>query len=173
MPQSDNPVLSAIFDRRSIRKYTDEPVSDTEIMELIEAAVWAPSGKNNQPWRFLVVRGDDSRREGLAGCTHYARIVRDAPALIAVFLDREAMYSPVKDHQAAGSAIQNMLLAVHAKGLGAVWLGEIVNQSEQVLEVLGLDGEAYEFMALIAVGRPAQKGASSRKPLSEFMIEEL
>jgi nitroreductase len=173
MPESENPVLDAIYNRRSIRKYTGEPVSDAEIMELIEAAIWAPSGKNNQPWRFLVVRGDDPRREGLAGCTHYARIVRDAPALIGVFLERGAMYNAMKDHQAAGSAIQNMLLAVHAKGLGAVWLGEIVNQSDQVMEVYGLDAEKHQFMALIAVGRPAQKGSSSRKPLSEFMIEEL
>lgn len=173
MPESENPVLDAIYKRRSIRKYTDEPVSDAEIMELIEAAVWAPSGKNNQPWRFLVVRGDDPRREGLAGCTHYAKIVRDAPVLIGVFLERDAMYNAMKDHQAAGSAIQNMLLAVHAKGLGAVWLGEIVNQSDQVMEVYGLDAEKYQFMALMAVGRPAGKGASSRKPLSEFMIEEL
>lgn len=173
MPESENPVLDAIYKRRSIRKYTDEPVSDAEIMELIEAAVWAPSGKNNQPWRFLVVRGDDPRREGLAGCTHYAKIVRDAPVLIGVFLERDAMYNAMKDHQAAGSAIQNMLLAAHAKGLGAVWLGEIVNQSDQVMEVYGLDAEKYQFMALMAVGRPAGKGASSRKPLSEFMIEEL
>jgi nitroreductase len=168
MPVSDNPVLDAIYKRRSIRRYTEEPVADAEIMDLIEAAVWAPSGKNNQPWRFLAVRGDNPRREGLAGCTHYDRIVREAPALIGVFLDRGAMYNEMKDHQAAGSAIQNMLLAAHAKGLG-----EIVNQSDRVMDVYGLDPEKYEFMALVAVGHPAQQGSSSRKPLSEFMIEEL
>jgi len=173
MPESDNPVLEAIYRRRSIRRYTGEPVTRAEIMELIQAAVWAPSGKNNQPWRFLVVRGGDPRREQLAQCTHYARIVREAPALIAVFLERAAMYNEMKDHQAAGSAIQNLLLAAHAGGLGAVWLGEIVNQSEQVLDVLGLDGGQYQFMALIAVGRPAKEGASSRHPLKKFLIEEL
>jgi nitroreductase len=173
MPESDNPVLDAIYKRRSIRRYTDEPVSEAEIKELILAAVWAPSGKNNQPWRFLVVRGDDPRREGLAGCTHYDRIVREAPALINVFLEREAMYNEMKDHQAAGSAIQNMLLAAHALGLGAVWLGEIVNQSAQVMDVLGLDSGRYQFMATIALGRPAKEGSSSRKPLTHFMIEEL
>lgn len=173
MPESKNPVLDVIFKRRSIRKYTDEPVTAEEVKELIEAAIWAPSGKNNQPWRFLAVRGDDPRREALAGCTHYSRIVREAPALIGVFLDRRAMYNDMKDHQAAGAAIQNMLLAAHAKGLGAVWLGEIVNQSGKVMDVLELDPGRYWFMALIAVGRPAQKGSSSRKPQAEFMIEEL
>lgn len=172
MELSGNPVLEAIRERRSIRKFTGEPVPGEQLETVIRAGIWSPSGKNNQPWRFLVVTGDDPRREALAECTHYAAIVRKAPALIAVFLDRASMYNEMKDHQAAGAAIQNMLLAAHSLGLGAVWLGEIVNQSGRVMEVLGLDPEQYRFMALVAAGRPAGKGASTRKPLSEFMIEE-
>lgn len=172
MESSGNPVLEAIRDRRSIRKFTDEPVPRERLETVIRAAIWSPSGKNNQPWRFLVVTGDDPRREALAECTHYAAIVRNAPALIAVFLDRSSMYNEMKDHQAAGAAIQNMLLAAHSLGLGAVWLGEIVNRSDKVMQALELDPGAYQFMALIAMGGPAGKGASSRKPFDEFMIEE-
>jgi nitroreductase len=100
-------------------------------------------------------------------------VVRQAKALVAVFLDRERMYHQMKDHQAAGACIQNMLLAVHALGLGAVWLGEIVNQSDQVLQALELSPDTVEFMALLAVGHPAAPGQSSRRPLDEFLLEAL
>jgi nitroreductase len=173
MHDHDNPVLAAIFGRRSIRRFTAEPVSTEALRTILEAGRWAPSGLNNQPWRFLALWPGDPRAKALEDCTKYAHILRGAGALVAVFLDREAMYSELKDHQTAGAAIQNMLLAAHALGLGGVWLGEIVNQAPQVLQVLGLDSEAYAFMALLALGHPDQKGSSSRKPLEELMIGEL
>ncbi|NHZ47178.1 nitroreductase family protein [Nitratidesulfovibrio liaohensis] len=166
-------VLDALHQRRSIRRFTGEPVTRDEIVAMLDAARWAPSGLNNQPWRFLVVQPGDPRQEALAGCTKYARIVRDAGVLVAVFLDREACYHPMKDHQGAGACIQNLLLAAHALGLGAVWLGEIVNQAEQVEQVLGLPAGRYEFMALIAAGHPAQRGSSDRVPLEKLLLEAL
>lgn len=172
MRDHDNPVLAAILGRRSIRRFTAEPVSTQAMRTILDAGRWAPSGLNNQPWRFLVVWPDDPRRQALEGCTKYAHIVRGAGALVAVFLDREAMYSELKDHQTAGACIQNMLLAAHALGLGGVWLGEIVNQAPEVLQVLGLDAGTYAFMALLALGHPDQKGSSSRRPLAELLVEE-
>ncbi len=180
MPMSDSHistsarvVLDALHGRRSIRRFTAEPVTRDDIVTMLDAARWAPSGLNNQPWRFLVVRPSDPRQEALAGCTKYARIVRDAGALLAVFLDSEACYHPMKDHQGAGACIQTLLLAAHALGLGAVWLGEIVNQAAQVEEVLGLPAGRYQFMALIAVGHPAQRGSSDRVPLEKLLLEAL
>ncbi len=173
MSHEDNLVLDALRERRSVRKFTEEPVSQEALRAILEAGRWAPSGLNNQPWRFLAIGPDDPRLQKLAGCTKYNKIVLAAKMLIAVFLDKDAMYSPLKDHQTAGACIQNMLLATHALGLGAVWLGEIVNQADQVLDVLDLEPAGYEFMALLAVGHPAHPGASSRKPLEELLIEEL
>ncbi len=167
-----NPVLKAIRERRSVRHFTGDPVTREEILEILEAGRWAPSGLNNQPWRFLVVTAGDARQAGLAGCTKYAPIVRAAGALLCVLLDRGAMYNEIKDHQGAGACIQNMLLAAHALGLGAVWLGEIINQSLQVMETLGLDPAGLELQAVIAVGRPVHPGASSRKALGELLLEE-
>lgn len=167
---ADNPVLAALRERRSIRKYTAEPVSDEQIEALLEAARWAPSGLNNQPWRFMAVSGGERLRERLAGCTKYGHIVRTAPLLVAVLLHRPTMYSEIKDHQAVGGAIQNMLLAAHAMGLGAVWLGEIINQAGAVLDVLGLDPGEYELQAVIAAGHPDQKGSSDRKPLADLLL---
>jgi nitroreductase len=82
------------------------------------------------------------------------------------------MYSATKDHQSVGACIQNMLLALHAQGLGGVWLGEILNQEEQVLQELDLSSGPYELMAVVALGYPAQEGASQRKPLSELLLED-
>ncbi|THB69475.1 MAG: nitroreductase family protein [Desulfovibrio sp.] len=172
MSQS-NAILTALKERRSIRKYTDEPITDQEIAEILDAGRWAPSGLNNQPWRFLVVRGNDPRKAALVECTKYAAIVRNCSALICVFLEKSKMYNAMKDHQAIGACLQNMLLAAHGLGLGGVWLGEIINQSEQVMDALALDGETFEFQAAIALGRPAVDGSSSRVPLGDLMLEEL
>lgn len=169
----DNPVLAALRERRSVRKYTDAPVTRDEVAAILDAGRWAPSGLNNQPWRFLAVMPGDPRVESLAGCTKYGAIVRSAKALVAVFLDRRVMYHEMKDHQGAGACLQNMLLAAHSLGLGGVWLGEIVNQADQVLGVLGLDRADYALMAVLAFGRPAHPGASSRKPLEELLLEPL
>jgi len=166
-------ILKLIRERRSVRRYTEEPVSTEEIREVLEAGRWAPSGLNNQPFRFLVLRTGDPRKERLEECTKYGHVVRESRVLISVFLDREAMYHPMKDYQGAGACIQNMLLAIHGLGLGGVWLGEIVNQADQVLDVLGVDKGRYELMAVIAAGRPAREGSSSRKELSKLLLEEL
>ncbi|EPR41764.1 nitroreductase [Desulfovibrio sp. X2] len=164
-------VLGALRERRSIRKYTDEPVADDEVRAVLEAGRWAPSGKNNQPWRFLAVRRGEPRQEALARHTKYAHIVRGAGALVCVFLERARMYDARKDHQGAGACLQNMLLAAHALGLGAVWIGEIVNREPEVVAAVGVDPEAYEMMAVIALGRPAQEGSSDRIPLESLMLE--
>lgn len=173
--QTTNPVLEALRQRRSVRKYGTEPVTPDQVRAVLEAGRWAPSGLNNQPWRFLVVMAKDPRQEKLAGCTKYSHIVNQAGCLIAVFLAREAMYHEAKDHQGAGACLQNMLLAVHALGLGAVWLGEIINQEAQVLGVLGLKSEDYVLEAVIALGslpEPVTK-QGDRKPLQDLLLEPL
>ncbi len=172
MTENADAVLRAIRERRSIRKYTDKQISRDDIMTILEAGQWAPSGLNNQPWRFLVVMRDDQRREKLAGCTKYAHIVREAGALICVLLKREAMYSETKDHQGAGACIQNMMLAAHALGLGTVWLGQIINDQAASLKAVDLTENDYELQAVIAVGHPDQKGSSDRKPMTELLLEE-
>lgn len=165
------PVLDAIKARRSIRRFTPEPVTDGEVLAMLEAARWAPSGQNNQPWRFLVVRADDPRQEVLAGLTKYGAIIRSARVLVCVFLAKERCYSPAKDQQGAGACLQNMLLAAHSLGLGAVWLGEIINQEPQVTTALGLDPARLQLAAVVAVGRPGQKGAAAREALDDLMLE--
>ncbi len=164
-----NPVLEAIYSRRSVRHFTDEPVAPELIEEIIRAGTWAPSGLNNQPWRFAVVTGRElkARFEPL---TKYRKVIEMAPVLIPVFVDKKAMYNEVKDHQAMGACIQNMLLAAHSLGLGAVWLGEILKSADQVRQLLSLP-ENLELMAVIALGHPAHRNQSStRKGLAEVIV---
>ncbi len=168
----EEPVFRTILGRRSIREFTDQPVSTSELHKIITAGIWAPSGLNNQPWRFVLIRDKDTAGR-LAGQTRYGRIVENAAALIAVYLDTEAMYDQVKDHQAAGACIQNMLLCITELGLGAVWLGQILQNKHQVNEILGLDPR-YDLMALLAVGYPAHRNQRSRRrPLADFILKDI
>lgn len=167
-----SPVLEAIYRRRSIREFTDEAITADELHEIIKAGMWAPSGLNNQPWRFVTVK-EPQTKELLAQQTHYGHIVRDANALIAVYLHKEEMYDEVKDYQSAGACIQNMLLAIEALGLGAVWLGQILKNKAEVNRIFGLD-DNLDLMAVLAIGHPLHRNQKSRrKNMSELLIKEL
>ncbi len=172
MPKPEaNPVLSAIISRRSVREFLSTPISDELIIAILEAGRWAPSGLNNQPWRFIIVN-DRGALDEMAKLTSYGRIIKNAPIAIAVFLDKKAMYDRTKDILGIGACIQNMLLAVHSLGLGGVWLGEILKNREKVNALLGAP-ESLELMAVLAVGYPAKgKRTSDRMPLSELAFRE-
>ena len=168
----ESPVFEAIYKRRSIREYTDAPVTREQLHETIKAGIWAPSGLNNQPWRFVTIL-DDSIMSQIADQTHYSHIVLAAKALIVVYIDKDAMYDDVKDHQAAGACIQNMLLALEALGLGSVWLGQILKNKDKVNAILDVENN-LDLMAVLAIGHPLHDNQkSTRKELSEFIIKEL
>ncbi len=166
--------LNLIKSRRSVRRYVQGKVPPEEyILKILEAGIWAPSGLNNQPWRFVVVKNPEIK-SALAGLTRYGRIIEEAPILIAVFLDRDKMYHQIKDHQSAGACLQNMMLMATALGLGTCWLGEILKNEEKVKEVLGLEKEKYELCAILALGYPADNTPKKgRNPLKSFIIKIL
>lgn len=172
MHDQEPSIFQAILERRSIRSFTSEPVDPEYLRRILDAGRFAPSGLNNQPWRFLVLQHDDPRKQALERCTRYAHIVCRSTAMIGVFLKKSEMYHEGKDHQAAGACIQNMLLAIHGLGLGGVWLGEIINQETEVFTALKLDSAQYRLMAFIALGHPDQTGSSTRHPLSELLLED-
>lgn len=162
-------MLEGIRSRRSIRQFKPDDVDDRIIRQIIEMGTWAPSGLNNQPWRFVIVRDEDLRNE-IAQQTRYGHIIRNAPVCIAVFLDNGASYDRVKDIQAVGACIQNMLLAIHDLGLGGVWLGEILRNRDKVEKILQVP-EDCELMAVVAIGHPAEaNGEGTRKPIDEVIL---
>ncbi len=165
-------ILEAIRTRRSVRQFTDQPVERELLISILKAGTWAPSGLNNQPWRFVIVTNAEARKE-LSKQMKYHFIIERAPACIAVYLDKTAMYHETKDHLAMGACIQNMLLAAHGLGLGAVWLGEILKNAEAVRTLLGMD-DTLELMAVVALGHPAHaKGSSNRRDIKEVLLKEM
>ena len=143
-------VGNAIRQRRSIRQYTNEMPKKEDVKKILEAAIWAPSGLNNQPWKFKVIE-DKPQKDGLAEFTKYSKIVKNAPLVICVFLDNSATYNRDKDVMAVGAAIENMLLTACELGLAACWLGEILNKASQVQDYLKTDSD-YELMAVVTLG---------------------
>lgn len=165
-------ILDCIKNRRSIRRFKAQAVNERLVREIIEAGTWAPSGLNNQPWKFMIIRSP-AIKDQLAPLTRYGKIIQQAPVCIAVFLDAAASYDRTKDIQAIGACIQNMLLTIHARGLGGVWLGEILKNSEKVKQLLGISS-GLELMALIALGYPDEKNvASERKKLDAVIVKEV
>lgn len=163
-------LLEAIRGRRSVRRFQDRSLEEEHTRALLEAGRWAPSGLNNQPWKVILVE-DCSRAAEMARCTRYSSIVAGAPLLIAVFLDHSSSYDRDKDAMALGAFIQNILLAAHDRGLGAVWLGEILREKDRVRELLGAP-EELELMAVIAVGYPDERPApGKRKEVDELVYK--
>jgi len=153
--KSREAIVSAIKERRSVRRFTKEPVPDESVNRIVESGLWAPSGKNNQPWKFAILR-DPALKSALASFTQYRSIVEEAPVCIAVFLDHRRVYDRTKDVLAVGASVQNMLLTIHSIGLGGVWLGEILKNKEKVGELLGA-GKELELMAVVALGHSRSK----------------
>ncbi|MDY6863431.1 MAG: nitroreductase [Thermodesulfobacteriota bacterium] len=161
-------MLNIIKSRRSIRKFSPKEVEEEKLKEIIEAGIWAPSGLNNQPWRVAIIK-DKEIKKSLSLFTRYGRIIDSSSVCIVVFLDNSASYNRVKDIQAVGAFLQNMLLAAHQLSLGSVWLGEILNNRDKVEELLNVP-EGYELMAVVALGYPAESPVSNRKPLKEIIF---
>ena len=160
----DNEFLEFIKSRQCIRKYTSETISKENIEKILECGRWAPSGLNNQPWKVIILQ-DQEKKEKLSELTHYGNIIKGANVCLVVFLDIEKGYNRVKDIQALGAFMQNLLLGAHGLKLGAVWLGEILNKNVQVNELFGLETSKYELMGVIALGKTEEnlKDFKSRK----------
>ena len=122
----------ALVTRRSIRAYTTRAVSDDLIKQLLEAAMSAPSASNRQPWHFVVIV-ERQTLDALADRLPFGKMLQQAPLAIIVCGDLQIQPDSfwVQD---CSAATQNILLAAHAKGLGAVWLG-VYPKEERVAEI--------------------------------------
>lgn len=109
--------LECILSRKSVRKYTDQPVTDEQIDTLLKAAMAAPTGKNVRPWEFVVVR-DREVLDAMAQALPYAKMLAQANVAIVVCGDVEKSAYWYVD---CSAATQNLLLAAENMGLGAVW----------------------------------------------------
>lgn len=164
-------VYNLIKKRRSIRHFSDKSVGKSKIIKILDAARWAPSGLNNQPWRFVVIYNKKLKAR-VSKFTKYSFIISRASSLILVFLDRKSSYNPTKDAMAIGASIQNMLLCTEEQGLSSCWLGEILNQKQKVNKLLKIKRQ-YDLMAAIALGYSSKKAKSMRMNLDKLILKEL
>lgn len=174
--------LECIKTRRSIRRFTDEAVTPAQVAEIVAAAAYAPSWKNTQIARYILV--EDKARINAIGTdcvldfTYNAKTLAHAPALVAVTMitgrsgyERDGSFtSPLGTHWQsfdAGIAAQTFCLAAHALGFGTVIMG--IYDPAKVAKVLNVP-EDQTVAALIAIGRPAQSPeAPARKSVEELL----
>jgi nitroreductase len=162
--------LEAIKTRRSTREFSGNAVSKETLKQIIEAGRWAPSGMNNQPWRFVVV-SDKKTKDILSKQTHYEDIIKFASCAIAVFYDIDSGYDRTKDVLSIGACVQNMLLAARSLDLGACWLGEILKNKETIARIFEAPA-SYELMAVIALGESLEKPRKGdRKEVDELIYK--
>jgi nitroreductase len=149
--------LELLMTRRSVRRYTDEPVTDDEVEAILRAAMAAPSAGNEQPWHFVVIR-DDAVMDEIMDVHPYAAMLAEAPVCIAVLAEMAREKHAGMWVQDCSAATQNALLAAHALGLGAVWLGvhPVEAREEGIRRILGLP-DGVECLSLVAVGHPAEQ----------------
>ena len=155
--------MKEIFERVSIRKYTDRAVENEKILAILRAAMAAPSAGNQQPWEFFVVR-DREKLEALSGVSPYAGCTKAAPVAI-VSAYREKLWAPAYAQIDMSIAMENLWLACGEQGLGGVWLGiaPVEERMKAVEEILGIP-EGLRAFAIFPLGYPAE----SRKQQDRF-----
>jgi len=153
----------AIMTRRSIRAYTPKPVGEELIQQLLAAAMSAPSASNRQPWHFLVIT-ERRQLDALTAILPYGQMLKQAPLAIVVCGDRERQPMDGYWVQDCSAATENILLAAHATGLGAVWLG-VYPREERIQELTRLLGlpEQVSPLAVLSIGYPAEHKEPARR----------
>ena len=181
-------VFEAIKSRRSIRRYKSEDVSEEKVNAVLDAARWAPSWKNTQCWRFVVVRDRDTRVKlsetlgGVRGGSNpSADAVKNAPVLIVVcarmgrsgYDDEKKIATDKGDYWYmfdTGLAVQNMMLAAHSLGLASVAAG--LFDAPKAGGILGVPGDVKVVM-LVPLGYPDETpGTPRRKEIAEIASRE-
>ncbi|MCG8533165.1 MAG: nitroreductase family protein [Desulfovibrionales bacterium] len=156
-------ILETMATRRSIRKYTDEAISEAQVETLLKAAMSAPSAGNQQPWQFIVM-DDKAVLEKVSNLSPYIKFAAKSQLSIMVVGDRSLEKFPGNWMLDCSAAIQNMLLAAHEEGLGACWCG-LWPEEDRVVAARELIGapESAVPLAVIVLGHPDQKlGAQDR-----------
>lgn len=167
-------LYEAIRSRVSTRAYDARPVEEEKLERVLDAARLAPSGKNGQPWIFIVIRDPRTRGRLVPACKGQA-FVGEAPVVIAVCGREELAYQKMGGYWNSlpvdiGIAVEHLMLAAEAEGLGTCWIGAFFE--EQVREILGVP-EEVKILALTPLGYPsAEKLVRPRKSLEDIVMHE-
>ena len=151
--------MNSIFHRVSIRKYTDQKIEEEKIMQMLRAAMAAPSACNQQPWEFYVVK-DKEKIQELSTATPYSKCAAGAPVVIVPVYRTEGLVAPSYAEIDLSIAQQNIWLETDEIGLGGVWLGiaPIEERMKEVEEIVGIPEDQRAF-AIFPLGYPAEERA--------------
>lgn len=164
-----NEKIQFLLGRRSIRVYGPGDVGEAAVTQMLEAAMAAPSAMAKDPWRFVVVRNQETR-SAIAAALPHGGMLATAPLGIFICGDLEVAHDGQLSYllQDCSAAVENLLLSAHALGLGACWLG-VHPREERVLklkEILALPASVIP-VAGIAIGQPAKE----KPPRTRFNAE--
>ena len=172
-----NELLRMIQSRKSIRKYSPEPIPENELREILKTGFSAPSGGNMQPWRVVVVK-DSTRKERLAEAAFGQSFIAGAPVLLVVcavpyesaerYKERGATLYALQD---TAALTQNILLASHALGYATCWIGAF--NEDEVSKIVKVP-EEMRPVAMIPIGKAdgVEPKPRPRKSVHDVVIEE-
>jgi len=155
-------VFEALRKRKSVRSYAKTSVPDDVLFKVFDAARLAPSAGNVQPWHFIVVKEDDKRSRIAKGC-RYGRFLAESPVVIVACGDKKA--SPRWYAVETSIALEHLVLAATALGLGTCWIG-MFNRKD-ICDMLKIP-KKFEVVALMALGYPRKKADLWAKILHAF-----
>lgn len=149
--------MDTIFNRRSIRKYLPKPVASSLIEDVLKAGMNAPSAGDEQPWHFIIIDKHDLLQK-ISEIHPYAKMLKDAPVAVLVCGDLSALKFKDLWVQDCSAASENMLLAAHDLGLGAVWIGvyPVENLVKEVRNILNIPLDIIPF-SILGMGYPAEE----------------
>ena len=164
-------VLDVIQKRRSIRKYKEDPIPEKDLMRVLEAARLAPSGKNFQPWKFIIVK-DKALKEKLAQASAGQFFMAEAPIIIVGCGFPDNCYAHMGRYMKSWSvdvtiALEHLILQAQEEGLGTCWIGSF--EEEEVKAILNIP-ENVKVLALTPLGYPDEiPRFRGRKSLDEII----
>ncbi len=154
-------LLNVIFNRASVRSYTFEPVSEETLRNVLEAGRRAPSAMNAQPWHFIVVT-EQNLKDRLSK-RRWTGFMKDAAFVVVGCGEKKSRWSTVD----VAIALQNMVMAAEAQGLGSCWIGDF--DQIELKEMLGIP-DNLRVIALVSFGYPAEKSALGNKKNLEEIV---
>jgi nitroreductase len=165
-------IYEAIRLRTSVRGYRPDPVEPEKLRRVLDAARLAPSGKNGQPWTFVVITDRETRQRLVAACKGQS-YVAEAPVVVAACGREDLAYQKMGGYWNSlpvdiGIAFEHLMLAAAAEGLGTCWIGAFIE--DEVRGILGVPAE-QKIVALTPLGYPSgDRAVRPRKPLEEILM---
>ena len=167
-------VLKVIQDRRSVRKYREDSIPEDVLLRVLEAVRWAPSGKNLQPWKFILVR-DSTLKEKLARASAGQFFIAQAPIVVVACGFPDQCYSRMGRYMKSwpvdvAIALEHLILQAWEEGLGTCWIGSF--EEEEVKSILHIPDQV-KVLALTPLGYPAHFPSSrGRKSLEQIISSD-